>query len=193
MFARANAIGGAPKVSKVTRSLIFMLVVSLIAIGCHKEKEENEEEAFSFVVYPGAKYLPHLTELTKQAHKVISPNAPEPPPTAIYDTDASVDDVANFYVKAYGYSAIAPDATNNLSAAKPPAYRRSGDIAADVKSIEPLLPKLNLHPDLSRATGTYKAVEIQGKTNRPRVTIQHPYFDVTTSQVVDRTIILMSR
>jgi hypothetical protein len=170
-----------------------MLVVSLIAIGCHKEKEENEEEAFSFVVYPGAKYLPHLTELTKQAHKVISPNAPEPPPTAIYDTDASVDDVANFYVKAYGYSAIAPDATNNLSAAKPPAYRRSGDIATDVKSIEPLLPKLNLHPDLSRATGAYKAVEIQGKTNRPRVTIQHPYFDVTTSQVVDRTIILMSR
>jgi len=188
-----NAIGGAPIVSKFSRLLIFMLVVSLIAIGCHKEKEENEEEAFSFVVYPGAKYLPHLTELTKQAHKVISPNAPEPPPTAIYDTDASVDDVANFYVKAYGYSAIAPDATNNLSAAKPPAYRRSGDIATDVKSIEPLLPKLNLHPDLSRATGAYKAVEIQGKTNRPRVTIQHPYFDVTTSQVVDRTIILMSR
>jgi len=193
MFARANAIGGVPKVSKVTRLLIFMLVVSLITIGCHKEKEENEEDAFSFVVYPGAKYLPHLTELTKQAHKVISPNAPEPPPTAIYDTDASVDDVANFYVKAYGYSAIAPDATNNLSPAKPPAYRRSGDIASDVKSIEPLLPKLNLHPDLARAVGTYKAVEIQGKTNRPRVTIQHPYFDVTTSQVVDRTIILMSR
>lgn len=193
MFARANAIGGAPKVSKVTRTLIFMLVVSLIAIGCHKEKEENEEDAFSFVVYPGAKYLPHLTELTKQAHKVISPNTPEPPPTAIYDTDASIDDVANFYVKAYGYSSIAPDATNNLSAAKPPAYRRTGDIASDVKSIEPLLPKLNLHPDLSRATGVYKAIEIQGKTNRPRVTIQHPYFDVTTSQVVDRTIILMSR
>src|SRR5436853_4570840 len=136
--------------SKVLRSLLFMLVVSLILVGGHKEKEENEEDQFSFVVYPGAHYLPHLTELTKQAHKVISPNAPEPPPTAIYDTDASVDDVANFYVKAYGYPAVAPDATNNLSAAKPPAYRRTGDIAADVKSIEPLLVKMNLHPDMAR-------------------------------------------
>lgn len=178
--------------SKLSRSLLFMLVVSLVALGCHREKEE-EEEAFSFVVYPGAHYLPHLTELTKQAHKVISPNIPEPPPTAIYDTDASVDDVANFYVKAYGYPAVAPDATNNLSSAKPPAYRRTGDIAADVKSIEPLLSKMNLHPDMARATGAYKAVEIAPKPNRPRVTIQRPYFDVTTSQVVDRTIILMSR
>jgi hypothetical protein len=179
--------------SKFSRLLLFMLVVSLVVLGCHKETDEGEEDSFSFVVYPGAHYLPHLTELTKQAHKVISPNAPEPPPTAIYDTDASVDDVANFYVKAYGYPAVAPDATNNLSAAKPLAYRRTGDIGTDVKGLEPLLTKMNLHPDLARATGAYKSVEIAAKPNRPRVTIQHPYFDVTTSQVVDRTIILMSR
>jgi len=170
-----------------------MFVVSLVALGCHKEKDESEEDAFSFVVYPGARYLPHLTELTKQAHKVIKPNEPEAPPTAIYDTDASVDDVANFYVKAYGYPGVAPDATNNLSSAKPPAYRRTGDITADVKAIEALLSKMNVHPDLAKATGSYKAVEIAPKPNRPRVTIQHPYFDVTTSQVVDRTIILMAR
>ena len=179
--------------SKFSRLVLVTIVVSLALLGCHKEKEESEEDQFSFVVYPGAHYLPHLTELTKQAHKVISPNAPEPPPTAIYDTDASVDDVANFYVKAYGYPPVAPDATNNLSSAKPPAYRRGGDIAGDVKGIEPLLAKMNIHPDLGRATGTYKAVEVAAKPNRPRVTIQHPYFDVTTSQVVDRTIILMSR
>jgi hypothetical protein len=170
-----------------------MFVVSLVALGCHKEKDESEEDAFSFVVYPGARYLPHLTELTKQAHKVIKPNEPEAPPTAIYDTDASVDDVANFYVKAYGYPGVAPDATNNLSSAKPPAYRRRGDITADVTAIEALLAKMNIHPDLAKATGSYKAVEIAPKPNRPRVTIQHPYFDVTTSQVVDRTIILMAR
>src|SRR5690349_22000456 len=99
MFARETPLEGTPSMSKLSRLLLFMLVVSLVALGCHKEKEESEEEAFSFVVYPGAHYLPHLTELTKQAHKVISPNIPEPPPTAIYDTDASVDDVANFYVK----------------------------------------------------------------------------------------------
>ena len=36
-------------------------------------------------------------------------------------------------------------------------------------------------------------VNIITEANRPRVTIQHPYFDVTTSQVVDRTIVLMTR
>jgi hypothetical protein len=182
-----------PSMSKTSKLLLIMLVVSLAILGCGKEQEENEEDAFSFVVFPGARYLPHLTELTKQAHKVISPGAPEAPPTAIYDTDATVDDVANFYVKAYGYTSIAPDATNNLSSAKPAAYRRTGDIGADVKGIESLMTKMNLHPDLAKATGSYKAVEIAPKPNRPRVTIQRPYFDLTTSQVVDRTIILMAR
>ena len=47
--------------------------------------------------------------------------------------------------------------------------------------------------DISKASGTYRAAEISRKTNRPQVTIQRPYFDFTTSQVVDRTIILMAR
>ena len=117
--------------SKFSRLVLVTIVVSLALLGCHKEKEESEEDQFSFVVYPGAHYLPHLTELTKQAHKVISPNAPEPPPTAIYDTDASVDDVANFYVKAYGYPPVAPDATNNLSSAKPPAPLQASAIVSN--------------------------------------------------------------
>jgi hypothetical protein len=178
--------------SKYSRLLIIATVaLSLAFAGCKKEKAAEADE-FKFVTYPGAHYLPHLTEVTKQAHTVIKPGD-EPPATAIYDTDASVDDVANFYVKAYGYSGVAPDATNNLSAAKPAAYQRSGDLQTDTKAIEPLLPKLNLHTDVARATGPYKAVEIASKPNRPRVTVQRPYFDVTTSQVVPRTLILMSR
>jgi hypothetical protein len=178
---------------KVSRLLLVLLLVSLGAfLACRGEKEE-EQEQFTFVVYPGARYLPHLTDLIKQADKIIKPNDPEAPKVAIYDTDASVDDVANFYVKSYGYGSIAPDATNNLSAAKPPAYRRTGDLYADQKGAEPLFPKLNLHPDLSKATGTYNAVEIAPKMSRPRVTIARPYFDLTTSQKVDRTIILMAR
>src|SRR5205085_6532053 len=145
--------------SKFSRLLLVLLVVSLSILGCGKEKDEGDEDLFSFVVYPGARYLPHLTELTKQAHKVIKPNELEPPPTAIYDTDASVDDVANFYVKAYGYPPVAPDATNNLSAAKPPAFRRTGEIAGDVKGIEGVMSKMNLQTDLARATGKYTAVE----------------------------------
>jgi len=179
--------------NRVSRLLLVLLLISLAAfVACKGEKGE-EQDQFTFVVYPGARYLPHLTDLIKQADKVIKPNDPEAPQVAIYDTDASVDDVANFYVKAYGYGSIAPDATNNLSAAKPPAYRRSGDLLADQKGAEPLFPKLNLHPDLSKASGSYNAVEIAPKTNRPRVTVQRPYFDLTTSQQVNRTLILMSR
>jgi len=181
--------------NKLTRRMMALLAVALLAAtlaGCSKENESDEEEAFSFVTYPGSRYLAQLTELTKQAHKVLKPGE-EPPPVAIYDTDASVDDVANFYVKSYGYAGIAPDATNNMSAAKPPAYRRSGELAADNAAAQPIFEKVGVKPDLSKAHGTYQAVEIQPKPNRPRVTIQRPYFDVTTSQVVDRTLVLMAR
>ena len=54
------------------------------------------------------------------------------PPIAIYDTDAPLDKVAEFYAQSYGYNKVAPDATNNLSSAKPPAYYRTGDLAKDV-------------------------------------------------------------
>ncbi len=177
--------------SRPSRFLIILAVVGSMAIaGCHKEQSAGED-AFKFVTYPGSRYLPQLTELTKQAHKFIRPGE-QPPATMIYDTDASVDEVATFYARAYGYPGVAPDATNDLSAAKPSAYYRTGDLATDTKAIESLLPKLNLHTDISRAVGTYKAAEIAGKANRPRVTVQNPYFDATTSQVVPRTLILMA-
>jgi len=164
----------------------------LVFAGCKGEEEYSEPDAFSFVVYPGSKYLGQLTEVTKQAHKVLDPSH-EPPPTAIYDTDAPMEQVAEFYAKEYGYNGVAPDSTNDLAAAKPPAFYRTGDLANDTKAIEELLKKMNVNTDVSKATGLYKAAEIQPRPNRPRVTVQRPYFDVTTSQVVDRTLILMSR
>jgi hypothetical protein len=165
-----------------------LLIVAIVA-GCSKEEESNEPETFSFVTYPGARYLGKITEATRQAHKLLNPKQ-EPPPVAVYDTDASVEDVANFYAKSYGYATVAPD---NLSSKNPPAYFRGGDLATDVRSIADILPKLGLKTDVSKAVGTYKAAEIAPRPNRPRVTIQRPYFDVTTSQVVNKTIILMSR
>ena len=173
-------------------SMSVLLALAVVFAACKGEEEYSEPEAFSFVVYPGARYLGQLTEMTKQAQRTMNPNQ-EPPPTAIYDTEAPVEQVAEYYAKQYGYSSVAPDATNNLSAAKPNAYYRAGDIQADVKAIEELIRKMNLPTDISKAQGTYKAAEIAPRPNRPRVTIQRPYFDVTTSQVVDRTIILMSR
>lgn len=176
------------------RAFILAGVLVLLAglAGCSKEIDSSEPEAFSFVVYPGSHYLGNITEATRKAHKIIKP-AEEPPPVAAYDTDASVEDVASFYAKAYGYATVAPDSTNNLSPVKPNAYFRTGDMAADTKSVEPLLTKLGMKTDVSKAVGTYKAAEIAPRPSRPRVTIQRPYFDVTTSQVVDKTIILMSR
>lgn len=177
------------------RRIVITVLVPLFIVatfsGCRKEGSSSDP--FSFVVYPGAQYLPHLTEMTKQAHKLIKPNEPDPPPTAIYDTNASVEEVASYYAKSYGYGPVAPDATNNLSAAKPAAYYRTGELQTDVQAIAPLLEKMKLTTDTSKAQGRYKAADIQPKSNRPRVTVQRPYFDVTTSQVVNRTLILMAR
>jgi hypothetical protein len=179
--------------SRTARLLLSALVVAAaLFTACKGEEEYAEPEAFSFVVYPGSRYLGQLTETTKNAHKVVNPSG-DPPPTAIYDTDAPVETVADYYVKQYGYKSIAQDSTNNLSAAKPQAYWRNGDLATDTKGIEGLLKQMNLPTDVSKANGAYRAVEIAPRPNRPRVTVQRPYFDVTTSQVVDRTLILMSR
>jgi hypothetical protein len=179
---------------KLSRSLAVVLFAAAALTGCVKEKgyESGEPATFAFVVYPGAKPLPQVTDLFKRAHKLIKPNE-EPPATAVYDTDAPIDDVANYYAKSYGYGNVAPDATNNLSAAKPPAYFRTGDLGSDAKASEPIVKQLNLHTDVTKASGSYKAAEIEAKPNRPHVTVQRPYFDPTQSVVVNRTLILMQR
>jgi hypothetical protein len=179
--------------SKLSRAVAaLLLLLSLVLTGCKSEKSELSEPAtFTFTVYPGSRYQTPLTELFKRAATVINPNT-TPPPIAIYDSDAPLDAVANFYAKAYGYTKVATDATNNLSAAKPAAYYRNGDLNTDVKAVEPIMKKLNLAVDVSKAQGKYRAVEIEATRNRPRVTIQRPYFDVIKSQVVDRTMILMA-
>jgi hypothetical protein len=173
-------------------SLTVLLVAAAIVAGCQGREELAEADAFSFVVYPGSRYLGQLTETTKNAHRALNPQQ-EPPPTAIYDTDAPLEQVAEYYAKEYGYREVAPDVTNNLSAAKPPAYYRTGDLAVDVKSIEELLQKMNMQTDVTKAQGSYRAADLAPRPNRPRVTVQRPYFDPTSSQVVDRTLILMSR
>ena len=192
MRVRKRVLKEIPLSNHVRITLAALFAAALMFTGCKGEEDYSEPEAFSFVVFPGSRYLGQLTEATKNAHKVLNPNG-DPPPTAIYDTDAPMEKVAEYYAKEYGYSGVAPDATNNLSAAKPPAYYRTGDLAADAKAIEELLKKMNLPTDVSKATGMYKSAEIQARPNRPRVTVQRPYFDVTTSQTVDRTLILMSR
>jgi hypothetical protein len=172
--------------------LTALVVLTVVFTACKHEDDYVEPEAFSFVVYPGSRYLGQLTETFKQGHKAADPSH-EPPPMAVYDTDAPVEQVAEYYAKQYAYGTVAPDVTNNLSASKPQAYYRAGDLGTDARAIEALLKQMNLPTDVSKAAGVYKAAEIAPRPNRPRVTIQRPYFDVTSSTVVDRTLILMAR
>jgi hypothetical protein len=159
--------------------------------GCTRENELQEVREFTFVVYPDARYLGQLTGLTREAHQLVNPGV-QPPRVAIYDTEDSLETVARFYVRAYGYEDIADHAPSPPAAA-PPAYYRSGDLAADVNAIAPLIPRLSIQKiDISRARGQYRAVEVAARTHRPRVTLQRPYFDVTVSRVLDRTLILMA-
>lgn len=172
--------------------LSALLVLTAVFAGCKGREEFAEPDAFSFVVYPGSRYLGQITETFKNAHRTMNPGQ-EPPPIAVYDTDATVEQVAEYYAKEYGYKEVAPDQTNNLSAAKPPAYYRTGDLQTDTKSIEELLRRMNMPTDITKANGAYRAADILPRPNRPRVTVQRPYFDPTTSAVVDRTLILMGR
>jgi hypothetical protein len=171
--------------------LSLLLLCTLLPAGCRRGENPAEPEAFSFVVYPGSRYLGQLTEKTKEAHRFIDPST-EPPPTAIYDTEASVDAVARFYAESYGYGEVKDEAAA-AGAEKPQAYFTSGDVAADTRALEELLRKMEMDTDISKASGTYRAAYIAPRLHRPRVTLQRPYFDVTTSEMVDRTLITMTR
>ena len=168
--------------------LIAVLLASLVIFACGGEEEAPEQEAFHFIVYPGARYLGELTQATLRASRIITP-AVEPPPTAIYDTEAPIEQVVAFYAKEYGFAEVPPD----TPAGQPGAYHwRTGDLQTDNKPIEDLLKKMNMPTDVSKAVGSYRAVDLPARPSLPRVIIQRPYFDSITSQVVDRTMILMS-
>lgn len=169
-----------------------LLVLTSVLVACKGGEEYAEPEAFSFVVYPGSRYLGHITEKTKEAHRKIINPGQEPPPTAVYDTEASVEEVAQYYAKQYGYETVV-DLTTNLSTARGNAFYRTGDLAADAKAIGPMLQQMGLPTEIKGASGPYKGAEIAPRPNRPRVTIQRPYIDVVNSTVVDRTFILMTR
>jgi hypothetical protein len=166
----------------VKRAVLPILLL-LAAVACSEKKED-------FTVYPGARPLPQLTDLFKKASATVDPAKPIPP-QVIYDTDASLEDVAAFYAKENGYPKVAPDATGNLSSVAPPAFYRTGDLASDLVGIQPILQKMHIQVDGTRAVGKYRGAHISANGDRPRVTLERPYFDLTKQQVVDRTLIIM--
>lgn len=187
-----NRTGGTRPLIRTNRLAVAALLVLASLLGACKGKESAEPEAFSFVVYPGARYLGHLTEKTKEAHRTLINPGQEPPPTAMYDTDASVEQVAQFYAEKYGYETVVESATS-LTTTKGNAYYLSGDLAADAAALAPILEKLGLPSQIQGAQGQYRGARIAPKANRPTVTIQRPYIDVVNSNVVDRTLIHMTK
>jgi hypothetical protein len=179
-----------------TRSILAVTALLLLPLaGCGKKEASDATPgaapAATFTVYPGARYLPELTDTFKRAATVVNPSAP-PPPQVLYDTDASLEQVAEFYAKNNGISKVWPDATGDFSTVQPPAYYRTGDLAADFTGIEPVLQKMNMNVDKTKSVGQYRGAHINGN-GHPRVTLSRPYFDFTKSQVVDRTLIIMVR
>lgn len=178
------------------------LLVAVSLVGCRKESPlrplseyesaDLQARTYNFQVYPGARFLEKQTELLRRAHFVMQPNATEAPPMAMYDTEAALDQVAQFYADRYGYK-LAANQTNNFSSVQPDAFYTSGDLAKDVQTIKPVLDQLEVQTDLSKASGEYRAAHISPSENMPRVSLQRPYFDLISGQVVDRTQILLVR
>ncbi len=182
--------------------LVVALSLFLLAAACQKKEEaiqpldeytssDLQSSGNNFYVYAGARFLSEMTDLFKKSHFVLHPEATTAPPIAAYESDASVQQVAQFYAQKYGYPEVAPNEVNDLSSVKPRAYYRAGDMAADTKALEPILAKMQVKSDLSQATGNYNAAHISPKQDYPRVSIQRPYFDFLQSKVVDKTFIII--
>ena len=181
------------------KKALILICTALLAVACRREKaqELNQYESadlqatsYNFQVFPGAAYLAPQTELLRRAHFVLQPKATSAPPMAMYDTDASLEEVAKFSAGKYEY-VVAENETNNFSSVKPEAYYTSGDLQADTLQVKPILEQLKVQSDLTKATGSWKGAHISPKTNLPRVTLQRPYFDFINSRTVDKTLILM--
>ena len=155
------------------------------------ESAEVAARAFNFQIYPKAKFDESQTRTFREAHFVMNPDSAKAPPMAIYLTDDSIDTVAGFYATKYGYGEVAESADSRPVA--PPAFFTTGDFDSGLNVIAGILEKLGRDVDLSNVSGKFRGAHISPTQNMPRVTLQRPYVDYTTGQVVDRTMILMVR
>lgn len=180
---------------------ILGLFLVLLLSSCRDEPElevldEYESaglaaRAWSFQVFPGSEFLPDFTGAYRRSHALLNPESPEPPPIAVYVTDVPVEEVARFYAEKYGYPEVAE--LQAASESGPPAHYTSGDLGTDTRNISGLLTQLGYEHDLSSVGGTWQGAHIEGTGPYPRVTIQRPYFDFESGEIVDRTLILMVR
>lgn len=185
----------------MTRKILCCALV-LAAIGCRKEADrpvadyevaDLQARAYNFQVFPGSVFLKEQTDILRRASLKMHAHLKEAPPMAMYETAATIDEVAEFYRDKYGYSRIAENEVNSFSAAKPNAYFSTGDLRADLESIRPLIDELELTVEYEKANGKYRGAYLAPKPGMPRVTLQRPFFDLVRNQIVDRTLIVLVR
>ncbi|MEO8217519.1 MAG: hypothetical protein ABI718_10605 [Acidobacteriota bacterium] len=184
---------------RVSKLSLFLLLALSAACGKEEVKPLSQYEsanvqarAFNFQVYPGAKFQENQTDILRRAHFVLQPAATEAPPMAVYVTADPVEKVAAFYADKYGYK-IADNLSNDFSAAKPQAYFLTGDIGKDAEAIKPVADKLNLKLDPAKAKGEYRGAFFAPQASLPRVSLQRPYLDLHSGDVIDKTLIVMVR
>lgn len=188
--------------SRTFSTLAVCLAILLAMAGCKGEKSveplsdyesaDVQAKAFNFQIYPGAQFVEGQTDLLRRAHFVLNPSATEAPPMAVYETGASLEEVAKFYSEKYGYQ-VAENMANDFKTVKPQAYYTAGDLAQDAEAVKPIAQKMNLNVDFTRAQGAWRGAYFSPQVTLPRVTLQRPYFNLTNSQVVDKTLIVMVR
>lgn len=180
------------------KRLVVAVAALLIAAACREENLEPmapgeaagvQAKAYNFVVYPGSRFLEQHTDVMRRSHFVLNPDAADAPPMAVYESDAPVDEVARFYAQEYGY-ALAD--TAGTGAETPKAYLTSGDLSESL-AIKPITEKLGLQLEFENLSGPWRGAHIAPRIDRPRVTLQRPYYDYVNDAVVDKTLILMVR
>ena len=96
---------------RFSRAALVALVCLAAIAGCKNKESQSSEDipGFTFTVYPGAHYMAQLTDVRKKGLQFVNPREAAAP-MAIYESDAPLEQVAEWYAKAYGYSKVAQDA-----------------------------------------------------------------------------------
>ncbi len=179
---RTRGTGGVS--SPPPRTLLFILLLALFTTGCEQQNDLH------FPVYPGAVQRPRIARIFVNAHEILNRDDPREIDLMVLDSAASVEEVAEWYAKLYGFE-VSQDQVNDFSPMPPRAYLLEGNLRNDFEGIKPLLAKMGIEPEVQGVEGMYQGAHVDAVYGRPRVSIQRPYVDPVREKLVDRTLILL--
>lgn len=173
---------------------------TLLVIACSEpgveplseyESSEVAKRSMDFQVYPGSTFLEDHTEAYRRSHSIVNPQSRRIPPMAVYESADSVEEVAQFYARIYGYDRVHPNTVNDFSPYPPHAYLIRGELGEATRTILPIIEQLGYESDITGVSGPFVGAQIDGIDLFPRVSLQRPWYDFITGEVRDSTMILM--